>query len=217
MRSRFDEQLSQLNRELIELGAQCEEAIALAAKAFLDADTVLADRVTGLLGEIDRSERQIEALCLRLLLQQQPVARDLRQVSAALKMITDLERIGHQAADVAEIARYLPGRQDMEGIPLGDMAREAIGMVTGSVDAYVRQDTRLAAEVVERDDVVDGLFLQVRRSLTAMIAARPGQGEYALDLLMVAKYLERIGDHAVNLAQWVIFAVTGEHGREEKP
>lgn len=217
MRSRFDQQLSQLNREMIQLGAQCEEAIALAVKAFLDADTVLAERATGLLGEIDRSERQIESLCLRLLLQQQPVARDLRQISAALKMITDLERIGHQAADVAEIARYLPDRRDLEGVPLGDMARETIGMVTGSVDAYVRQDTRLAAEVIARDDVVDGLFLQVRQSLIGRIAARPSQGEYALDLLMIAKYLERIGDHAVNLARWVIFAVTGEHGREEEP
>ena len=211
MRSRFDEQLALLNRELIEMGAQCEEAIALAAKALLDGDGELAGRVSPLSGEIDRQEREIETRCLKLLLQQQPVARDLRQISAALKMITDMERIGDQAADIAEILGFLHGRVCTDCAPIADMARAAIGMVTDSVDAFVRQNVDAAAAVVARDDVVDDLFRQVKTSLISLIGARPGDGEYALDLLMIAKHFERIADHAVNIAEWVVFSVTGVH------
>ena len=214
MRSRFDEQLALLNRELIEMGALCEEVIAAAAKALMEGDTALAAQIAPRAGEIDRQERDIESLCLKLLLQQ-PVARDLRQISAALKMITDMERIGDQAEDIAEIIGFLQGRSGEECAFVGHMARSAISMVTGSVDAYVRRDTALAREVIARDDVVDEDFRKVKATLIDWIARRPDDGEYALDLLMIAKYFERIGDHATNIAEWVVFAVTGVHNGEE--
>ncbi len=221
MRSRFDEQLALLNRELIEMGALCEQAIALASKALTDGDTALAARVAPVDSEIDRRERSIESLCLKLLLQQQPVAGDLRQISAALKMITDLERIGDQADDIAEIVKFLKGRTAENAEDLREMARAVIRMVTESVDAYVRRDTALAEKVVADDDTVDDCFLRVKSQLIARIAAAPDDGEYALDLLMIAKYLERIGDHATNIAEWVIFSVTGvhkeEHEKEDQP
>ena len=211
MRSRFDEQLSQLNREMIEMGALCEEVIALASQALTEGNAALAKKVAPLDGEIDQKERDIEAMCLKLLLQQQPVARDLRQISAALKMITDMERIGDQAEDIAEIVGFLNGRSAENSSLLREMARSAIEMVTGSVDAFVKQDTALAEKVIAQDDVVDSYFEQVKEALIRKIADMPEDGAYALDLLMIAKYFERIGDHAVNLAQWVIFAVTGQH------
>lgn len=213
MRSRFDEQLSLLNRELFQMGALCEEAISLAAKALAEGDRVLAEKVGHLEAEINQMERDVEALCLKLLLQQQPVARDLRQISAAMKLITDMERIGDQASDIAEIVEamlsegYVP--EDVGHIC--KMAAEVIQMVTGSVDAYVRQDAALAHAVIAGDDVVDRYFTQVRSVLIQKIAEDPASGERAMDLLMIDKYLERIGDHAVNIAEWVIFAVTGEH------
>ncbi len=211
MRSRYDQQLALLNRELIEMGALCEEAIALAARALTEGEPQLAKQVAPLDGEIDQKERNIEAMCLKLLLQQQPVARDLRQISAALKMITDMERIGDQAEDIAEIVGFLNGRSAENSSLLREMARSAIEMVTGSVDAFVKQDTALAEKVIAQDDVVDSYFEQVKEALIRKIADMPEDGAYALDLLMIAKYFERIGDHAVNLAQWVIFAVTGQH------
>ena len=215
MRSRFDEQLALLNRELIEMGALCEEVIALSAQALTEGNAELAARVAPLDQEIDRKEREIESLCLKLLLQQQPVAKDLRQISAALKMITDMERIGDQAEDIAEIIGFLNGRSGEECAFVGHMARAAISMVTGSVDAYVRRDVALAHEVIARDDVVDEDFRKVKATLIDWIAQRPDDGEYALDLLMIAKYFERIGDHAANIAGWVVFAVTGVHDGEE--
>ncbi len=211
MRSRFDEQLAQLNREMIEMGALCEEAIALASKALTEGDVTLAARVAPLDAEIDQKERNIESMCLKLLLQQQPVAKDLRQISAALKMITDMERIGDQAEDIAEIVAFLNGRSAENDDILREMARATINMVTQSVDAYVKRDIILAEQVVAGDDTVDGYFDQVKRSLIRKISENPGDGEYALDILMIAKYFERIGDHAVNLAEWVIFSVTGTH------
>ena len=199
MRNKFDEQLSQLNHEMIEMGALCEEVIALASRALTENDKSLAARVAPLDSEIDRKERDIENLCLKLLLQQQPVARDLRQISAALKMITDMERIGDQAED-----------NDL----LREMAKATIRMVTESVDAYVKCDTMLAEQVIAEDDTVDGYFTQVKERLIGKIAQDPADGEYALDLLMIAKYFERIGDHATNIAEWVIFSVTGVHKGE---
>ena len=183
MRSRFDEQLAQLERELIEMGALCEESIALAAKSL--GDGRLARQVAPLDTEIDRKERDIESLCLKLLLQQQPVARDLRQISAALKMITDLERIGDQAEDIAEIV--ISGQVNEGEELLRDMAASA------------------------EDDIVDDWFDRVKHTLIRRMTTDPGEGERAVDLLMIAKYFERIGDHAVNVAQWVIFSVTGTH------
>ena len=212
MRSRFDQQLALLNRALIEMGALCEEGIALAAKALLTGDVSLAEKVAPLDREIDQKERSIESQCLKLLLQQQPVARDLRQISAALKMITDMERIGDQAEDIAEIVCTVPrhGPETMDIVR--KMATSAIQMVTERIEAFVKSDIMLARKVVSDDDIVDGCFDQVKKALIARIAADPGDGEYAVDLLMIAKYFERIGDHATNIAEWVIFSVTGAHG-----
>ncbi len=215
MRSRLDEQLELLDHEMIELGALCEEVIALATSALTEGSRVLAERVAPRDKEIDRKERDIEALCMKLLLLQQPVARDLRQISAALKMITDMERIGDQAEDIAEIIPFLNGHTAVDHTQLREMAANTIKMVTDSVDAYVKRDVELARAVIEHDDIVDGEFLSVKRQLTELIAEDPKNGEYALDLLMIAKYLERIGDHATNLAEWVIYAVTGVHRSEE--
>ena len=216
MRNRFDEQLALLNREMTEMGALCEEAIAAASRAMLEGDVSPVTRVLAAEGEIDRKERDIETLCLKLLLQQQPVARDLRQISAALKMITDMERIGDQASDIVEIVGYLNGRGGAECAYISDMARATIKMVTESVDAYVKRDIAMAEDVIQYDDVVDDLFDKVKKSLIDMIASQPQGGEYAIDLLMIAKYFERIGDHAVNIAEWVVFSVTGVHkGAEE--
>ena len=211
MRNRFDEQLAQLNKELIEMGALCEEVIALASEALTRGDVQLAAKVAPLDAEIDRKERTIESLCLKLLLQQQPVARDLRRISAALKMITDMERIGDQAEDIAEIITFLRGRTAESDTLLREMARATIKMVTESVDAFVKHDIMLAEKVVAYDDTVDNYFEQVKDGLIARIADNPDDGEYDLDLLMIAKYFERIGDHAVNIAEWVMFSVTGVH------
>ena len=211
MRNRFDEQLALLKKELIEMGALCEEVIAKASEALTRGDVALAAKVAPLDEQIDRKEHDIEALCLRLLLQQQPVARDLRKISAALKMITDMERIGDQAEDIAEIVTFLKGRTGQNDDLLREMARSTIKMVTESVDAFVKHDIMLAEKVVAYDDVVDNYFEQVKDELIARIAENPDDGEYALDLLMIAKYFERIGDHAVNIAEWVIFSVTGVH------
>ena len=208
MRSRFDQQLSLLNRALIEMGALCEEVIALAAKAVLTGDGTLAEKVAPLDREIDQKEREIESQCLKLLLQQQPVARDLRQISAALKMITDMERIGDQAEIVRTVQGHGPETMDI----VRKMATATIQMVTESIEAFVKHDIMLAKKVVSDDDTVDACFDQVKSALITRIAADPTDGEYAVDLLMIAKYFERIGDHATNIAEWVIFSVTGVHG-----
>ncbi len=211
MRSRFDEQLATLHRELTQMGALCEEIIAYTSKALTTGEPGWQEKIEVLGEKIDQMERTIESLCLKLLLQQQPVARDLRQVSAALKMVTDMERIGTQAVDIGEIISLLdrtPG-EDCQYIRV--MAEAAIQMVTESVDAFVKQDVVIAAAAISHDDVVDDYFLRVKSSLIQMIAAQPSEGEYALDLLMIAKYFERIGDHAVNIAQWVVFSITGQH------
>ena len=211
MRNRFDEQLYELNREIIEMGAMCEEAIAAAAKALSNGDMELAERVRTNSGAIDQMERDIENRCMKLLLHQQPVARDLRLISAALKMITDMERIGDQAEDIAEIVTFLNGHT-MEGVELiEEMARETIEMVTASVDAFVKKDVKLAENVIAQDDVVDDYFSKVKSGIISLIAENPADGEFALDLLMIAKYFERIGDHATNIAEWVIYSVTGTH------
>ena len=215
MRSRFDAQLAELNRELIEMGALCEEVIGMASKALLAGDLNLAASVAPLDSEIDHKEREIESICLKLLLHQQPVAKDLRQISAALKMITDMERIGDQAEDICEIVRFLSGRSIENADLLSDMSRAVIKMVTESVDAYVKHDIMLAEKVIADDDTVDSAFDQVKGELIERIAKNPNDGEYALDLLMVAKYFERIGDHATNIAEWVIFSVTGIHKEDE--
>ena len=211
MRSRFDEQLEQLNRELISMGALCEEAIGRSVRALRDGDPELASTSIPLDAEIDRMERVIEDRCLRLLLQQQPVARDLRQISAAMKMITDMERIGDQAEDIAEIITHLNCRVERESVQIREMAEATMQMVREAVDSYVRQDLDLAHKVMGHDDIVDDYFIKVRTSLIDIIRNNPNDGEYALDLLMIAKYCERIGDHCTNIAEWVEFSVTGVH------
>ena len=211
MRNRFDQQLFELNRELIEMGAMCEEAIASAAKALSTEDMKLAAKVCENSSAIDQMERDIEGRCMKLLLHQQPVARDLRQISAALKMITDMERIGDQAEDIAEIITFLNGHT-MEGMELiEEMARETIEMVTASVDAFVKKDIALAQKVIDQDDVVDDYFSRVKCGIISLITENHADGEFALDLLMISKYFERIGDHATNIAEWVIYSVTGTH------
>lgn len=214
MRSRFDEQLALLNRELTTMGAMCEEAIALVAESLSKGEKQMAKKVVALDNEIDQMERDIEALCLKLLLQQQPVARDLRQISAALKMITDMERIGDQAEDIAEIIAFLDGHTIPAHTQIHEMAKAASRMVTDSVDAYVKKDLTLAQSVMINDDIVDDCFCEVKRDLIKEIAKNPTEGEYALDLLMIAKYFERIGDHATNIAEWVQFSITGHHAED---
>ena len=212
MRNRFDTQLAELNNELISMGALCENAIASAVKALLTGDLKLAAAAVRIDQEIDRKERELESMCLKLLLQQQPVPSDLRLVSSVLKMITDIERIGDQASDIAEIVTYLSGacghNQHIE-----EMAQATIKMVTDSLDAFVRRDLTLAWSVIEYDDVVDDLFAACKKDLIAEIADSPVDGERVLDILMIAKYLERIGDHATNIAEWVEFSITGTHKR----
>lgn len=214
MRNHFDEQLELLNSELIEMGALCEKVIALSAAALTAGDAQSARQVAPLDRKIDQMERSIEAICLKMLLQQQPVARDLRQISAALKMITDMERIGDQAEDIAEIIPFFNGRTGAECRDIDRMAKATIQMVTDSIDAYVRKDTVLAQTVLQNDDFVDDCFQKIKQSLIHMIAENTADGEYALDLLMIAKYFERIGDHATNIAEWVQFSVTGVHKGE---
>ena len=216
MRRKFDEQLALLNRELIEMGALCEEVIALSSKALTELDKTLAAKVAPLDTEIDQKERTIESMCLKLLLQQQPVARDLRQISAALKMITDMERIGDQAEDIAEIISFIDGHTSENDTLMCEMAKAVIQMVTESVDAYVKHDIALAEKVIADDDIVDDYFDSVKKKLIGSIARNPGDGEYALDILMIAKYFERIGDHATNIAEWVIFSITGVHKEDHK-
>lgn len=210
MRDKFNEQLALLKQELMEMGALCERVIELAASALAQGGGEETAEVAALDREIDEKEKNIEAVCLRLLLRQQPVAGDLRQVSAALKMVTDMERIGDQAEDIAEIIAYLGGRVPKESIQIREMAAAAIKMVTDSVNAYVNQDVAAAEEVIASDDIVDNYFGSVRKSLIEVIAQNPSDGEYAFDLLMIAKYFERIGDHAANIAEWVLFSITGK-------
>lgn len=215
MRSRFDEQLNLLNKRMIEMGAECESIIVLATKALLEGDSAGARKAKEQGHRIDQMEREIESICLKLLLQQQPVAKDLRVISAALKMITDMERIGDQAEDIAEIIAGFDGETGKECYDIRIMAEATIKMVTDSIDAYVKQDVELAKKVSEYDDVVDNAFESVKQTLIKMISENTSKGGYALELLMIAKYFERIGDHAVNIAEWVEFSVTGIHKGDE--
>ncbi|KAB1437505.1 phosphate signaling complex protein PhoU [Candidatus Galacturonibacter soehngenii] len=210
MRNKFEEQLEQLNIELIEMGSMCEQRISDAIKALTSHNMELAKMVMEKDSEIDQKEREIESLCLKMLLQQQPVARDLRLISSALKMITDMERIGDQAADIAEIVSMANiSVEDLSNIV--GMGEATMKMVTDSIDAYVRKDLELAKHVIDYDDVVDEYFIKVKKELISFISNSESDGEFAVDLLMIAKYFERIGDHATNIAEWVEFSITGKH------
>lgn len=212
MRTVFDEKLTLLNDSLIEMGGCIEHAIIMAVKALAEQDTDLAKYVIQYDDKIDAKEKQIEKLCLEILLLQQPLAGDLRMVSSAIKMITDMERIGDQSADIAEITLQLAGRpyiKKLEHIP--KMANATIKMVNDAIDAYVKKDVVLALSVIRYDDVVDEYFTLVRQELIKLIEKDTANCEQALDLMMIAKYFERIGDHATNIAEWAVFSLTGSH------
>ena len=211
MREYYTAQLETLNTNMIQMGALCEDAISAAIQSLLEDDRTIAKKVADTELEIDQMERDIERQCMRLLLMQQPVATDLRVVSSALRMIADLERIGDQAFDIADITKSGSFQGFSGKVHIKEMAKAAIHMVTDSVDSYVKQDVQLAKRVTEEDDVVAELFLKVRRELAKLIHTDQNASEQALDLLMIAKYLERIGDHAVNVSEWVIYSVTGKH------
>ena len=209
MRIRFDEQLKQLNKEMINMGTMIEKSIGDAVKALMKQDVELAQKVMAGDEEIDRTERKIEDLCLRLLLQQQPVARDLRNISAALKMVTDMERIGDQATDIAEILNTGSVHIPVTAIPLQEMADYAMHMVNDSVTAYVEGKSDLAKKVISSDDILDNLFDKVRNALDQNTMGF--SSDEVLDLLMISKYYERIGDHATNIGEWAEFSVDGIH------
>lgn len=211
MRDIYQEQLKELNQELMKMGAACEEIIDLAARSLTDWSPELEEKTAHVGATIDESERTIETICLKLLLRQQPVARDLRQISAAMKMITDMERIGDQGEDIVDLVPKMKQGAGENYLKIREMAKAAQYMVTEAVNAYVRQDLELARAVMDYDDVVDGCFNQIKHDILGIIAGNPDAGEYALDLLMIAKYFERIGDHCTNIAEWVEFSVTGVH------
>lgn len=213
MREKFIEQLQTLYRQMTVMGGLCQQAIAVAVRTLEEEEETaekLEAQVFALDGEVDDMEREIETLCTKLLLKQQPVAADLRRITAALKMVTDLERIGDQASDIAELVPYVH-LEEGTGLHIGDMARAVIRMVTDSVDSFVKRDLDLARAVYAADDKVDALFDQVKQELIGMIAKDASRGEQCMDLLMVAKYLERIGDHATNVAEWVEYSITNVH------
>lgn len=214
MRNRFDEQLDLLNAELIRMGSLCEEVIFGALKV-LQGENEYADQVYQADHEIDQKERDIENLCFRLLLKQQPVARDLRLVSAALKMISDMERIGDQCSDIVELSGVLADSTMESKVHIQDMADATMKMVTASIDSFVKMDLDIARKVMEDDDVVDALFEKVKEELIRLIAEDSKNGEFCIDVLMIAKYFERIGDHATNIAEWVEYSITGAHIGEE--
>jgi len=211
MRNQFDTQLEILNDSMISMGALCEKAIGCAINALMNYDIPLAKSTIELSKEIDLKEKDIESLCLKLLLQQQPVARDLRMISSALKMITDMQRIGDQAAEIAEIVTYGDLSKSTCGIHVSDMSTATIKMVTESIDAFVKKDLALAEAVIAYDDVVDDLFNTIKKEIIGLITNDGKCGETAIDIMMIAKYLEKIGDHATNIAEWVVFSLTGSH------
>jgi phosphate transport system protein len=192
------------------MGALCEDAIANAVKTLVDRGSGLREKVWELEREIDMKERQIESFSVNLLLREQPVAGDLRQITAAQRMITDMERIGDQAADIAELTRFIEDPRLIQGIPIDEMGKAAAKMLTDSVDAFVAADLEKAYSVMAYDDVVDEFFSRVKIELISLLSKNSGQGERYLDLLMIAKYLERIGDHAQNIAEWVEYYITGK-------
>ena len=209
MRSRFYKQLLELNKSLIEMGALCEEAIEKVAKALITGDIELAQYVLTNSKSIDHMERDIERLCMTLLLHQQPVAKDLRMITSALRMIKDMERIGDQAEDIAELVILLKGQTIESVYKIEKMANETAKMVRGSIDAFVNKNLYQARDVLKQDDIVDQLFVELKRDIINLISLNQYDGEFGLDILMIAKYLERIGDHATNIAEMVIYSLTG--------
>lgn len=211
MRDKYARKLIQLNNEMIEMGTMVEKAIEKAVYAFVNHDVAAAKAVIEADEDVNQKEKEIESLCLKLLLHQQPVAGDLRQISSAIKMITDIERIGDHAADISELTMLMPeNKYIIKGGHIQEMAKETMVMLVDSINAFVDRDKEKAEQVIEHDDVVDRLFMKVKKELIDLIHEDVNNGEQAADLLMVAKYLERIGDHATNVSEWVIFSITGE-------
>lgn len=211
MRNDFDKQLNKLNEEMTKMGTLIENAIQLAISALVTSDIEKANKAIEFDDQIDEQERTIEKHCLKLLLQQQPVAKDLRVISSALKMITDMERIGDHASDISEITIVLAKEKDMKLLSqIKEMAKETTYMVIKSVEAFVGRDIELAKMVIKRDDQVDALFMELKSEIIRLINSTKEDGEQATDFLMIGKYFERIGDHATNIAEWVIFSITGE-------
>lgn len=211
--SRFEKQLNTLNQQMVQMGSMVEQSIEMAVSALVTKDSEKAHNVIEYAADVSNQERQIEGMCMKLLLCQQPVASDLRMISSALKMITDMERIAVQSAEISELTIRMeetPYIKKLEHVQ--QMAKETILMVVKSIDAFVNKDLELAQEVIAMDDVVDDLFIKIKQELIGLINQDASNGEQATDLLMIGKYFERIGDHAVNIAQWVTFSITGEHG-----
>ncbi len=211
--SRFEKQLNTLNQQMVQMGSMVEQSIEMAVSALVTKDSEKAHNVIEYAADVSNQERQIEGMCMKLLLCQQPVASDLRMISSALKMITDMERIAVQSAEISELTVRMeetPYIKKLEHVQ--QMAKETILMVVKSIDAFVDKDLELAQEVISMDDVVDDLFIKIKQELIGLINQDASNGEQATDLLMIGKYFERIGDHAVNIAQWVTFSITGEHG-----
>ena len=211
MRIHFDEEVEMLNINMIKMGSLCEDVILKATKYLFEKDEAIFQEVHKTDEKIDVIEREIETLCLRLLLQQQPVAQDLRTISSALKMISDMERIGDQASDIVDISKYVDMRDVDSKTHIKDMAHATITMVKNSVESFVKKDYNLAESVEKYDDKVDALFDKIKTELTNLICSNKQNSEFCLDLMMIAKYLERIGDHATNIAGWVRFSLTGKH------
>lgn len=211
MRNKFDEQLMLLNSELMKMGALCEEAISYAVKCLTERNPEMKENAIDAEKQIDQKERDIESLCMKLLVHQQPVATDFRLITSALKMISDMERIGDQAEDIAEIAEYVKDADLQTQVHLTDMAETAVLMVMNSVDSFVKKDTDIAYSVIKTDDIMDDRFMQAKTQIIKAVQNGTGNAESLVDMLMIAKYFERIGDHAENIAEWVIYSVTGEH------
>ncbi len=211
MRNRYEEQLRLLNKELTEMGALCEEAIACAVKYLSEKNDEMKQNAEEYEKQIDRKERDIELLCMRLLMHEQPLATDFRLITAALKMISDMERIGDHAEDIVEIGDYIAQTDTQLRANISEMAQSVIKMLTASIDSYIHRDAELANSVILMDDTVDKFFIRLKQRLISVICNKKENAESVLDLLMIAKYFERIGDHAENIAEWVIYAVTGQH------
>lgn len=214
MRDRYNNELKKLHSEMIEMGTMIEQSIEIAITALVSQDEELARKVIDSDEAIDRKEKDIENLCLKLILTQQPVAGDMRRISAALKMITDMERIGDHAADISELTLCMAGKPYVKKLEhIQKMAKETMLMLVSSIEAYVNSDEKKAKCVIDHDDVVDELFVTVKSELIKIIHEDAANGEQACDLLMVAKYLERIGDHATNISEWVLFSINGSYDR----
>ena len=215
MRAEYDRQLRELEEELFDMGSMCQQAVAFSGAVLIGDDETLREQVCSLEMEIDKKDRQIENICTGLLLRQTPVAGDLRFVSAALKIVSDMERIGDQAADIAELSRYISEKPLLEKVHISDICCVVMNMVTDSVEALVKKDEILARKVIGDDDIADELFVRIKEELVSLIQENRTEPQEILDLLMAAKYFERVGDHAVNIAEWVEFIVTGMHDYRE--